>query len=330
MARVEKAIAARESTGHFMGAVLIALDGKVLLSKGYGFANLEWQVPNSPQTRFRIASVTKQFTAASILLLQERGRLNIRDPIAKYLPSVPPAWRPITFLNLLTHTSGIPDLTAFPDFEAWEPFPATPAELVQRFRDRPLDFPPGTDLRYSNSGYILLGFLIETITHQTYAQFVQENLFTPLGMSNSGYDSNSRIIARHAEGYAPGKSGLAVAGYVDMTIPFAAGGLYSTTGDLLRWEEALYGGKVVSVESLASMTTPFRKDYAFGLAIDADAQGNRVIWHRGAIEGFSSYLVYVPTRKLAVVVLSNVEGSVGRDVGDDILKITHHEFSMPH
>jgi len=149
-------------------------------------------------------------------------------------------------------------------------------------------------------------------------------------MNDTGYDSNSRIIERHAEGYAATQTGLAVAGYVDMTIPFAAGGLYSTTEDLLRWEEALYGGKVLSPESLAKMMTPFKKDYAFGIAVDRDAKGNQVIWHRGAIEGFSAYLIYVPEEKLAVVVLSNVEGSVGREVGDDILKITHHQFLMPN
>jgi len=166
--RVEKAVEQRGSSSHFMGAVLVARGGEVLLNKGYGMANMEWRVPNSPRTRFRLGSVTKQFTAACILLLQERGRLNIGDPISKAMPDAPPAWRQITFLNLLTHTSGIPDLTAFPDFEAIEPFPATPEQLVKRFRDKPLDFAPGSGFQYSNSGYILLGYLIERITHRTY------------------------------------------------------------------------------------------------------------------------------------------------------------------
>jgi CubicO group peptidase (beta-lactamase class C family) len=310
-----------------MGAVLLARDGRVLLSKGYGKASLEWQIPNAPNTRFRLGSVTKQFTAASILLLAERGKLKIEDPIAKYMPDAPRAWRPITFFNLLTHTSGIPELTQFPGFEATEPFATTPQQLVARFRDKPLDFPPGTDFKYSNSGYILLGSLIEKITGLPYRQFVQDNIFTPLGMKDSGYDSNQEIIERHAEGYTPGPGGPIVAGYVDMTIPFAAGGLYSTTGDLLRWEEGLYGGKLLSAASLARMTTPFKRDYAFGLAVDPDMNSNNVIWHGGAIEGFNVYVVYVPVEKLAVIVLANLEGPAARAITIEILKIARHEVA---
>ena len=327
--RVEKVLETRVSKGEFMGAVLIARGGQVLFSKGFGKANMEWGVPNSPRTRFKLGSVTKQFTAAAILLLQERGRLKLEDPISKYMAEVPPAWQPITFLNLLTHTSGIPDLTAFPDFDATEPFPTTPEKLVQRFVAKPLDFPPGAGFRYSNSGYILLGYLLERITGQTYQQFIQRNIFDPLGMKDSGYDSNGEIIARHAAGYAPSKRGIVVAGYVDMTIPFSAGGLYSTTEDLLRWQNGLYGGKLLTPESLAKMTTPFKNDYAFGVAVDPDARGNSVIWHNGAIEGFGASLVYVPAERLSIVVLSNLEGSSARDVRDDILKISNHEFTMP-
>jgi CubicO group peptidase (beta-lactamase class C family) len=327
--RLEKAVQMRVSKGQFMGAVLVARSGRTVLSKGYGMANLEWHVPNSPRTRFRIGSLTKQFTAASVLLLEERGKLNIADPISRYMPDAPPAWRAITVFNLLTHTSGIPDLTTFPDFDATEAHPATPDELVGRFRDKPLDFPPGTAFKYSNSGYILLGYLIEKITGQTYRQFVQENIFRPLGMKNSGYDSNTEIVFQHAQGYASGKTGLVVAGYVDMSIPFAAGGLYSTTEDLLRWEEALYGGKLLSAASLTKMTTPFKGDYAFGVAVDLDARGNRVIRHGGAIEGFGASLIYVPAERLSVIVLSNIEGPSARDVSDAILKITNHEFTVP-
>ena len=326
---IENAVRMRVSKGQFMGAVLVARGGRTLLSNGYGKANLEWQIPNSSHTRFRLGSVTKQFTAASILLLEERGKLKIVDPISRYMPDAPAAWKPITFFNLLTHTSGIPDLTTFPDFDATEAHPTTPDELVGRFRDKPLEFPPGTAFKYSNSGYILLGYLLEKITGQTYRQFIQENIFGPLGMKNSGYDSNVEIVPQHAEGYASGKSGLTVAGYVDMSIPFAAGGLYSTTGDLLRWEEGLYGGKLLSAASLTKMMTPFKEDYGLGVAVDLDARGNRVIWHRGAIEGFSASLIYVPAEKLSVIVLSNIEGSAARDISDAILKITHHEFIMP-
>jgi CubicO group peptidase (beta-lactamase class C family) len=170
------------------------------------------------------------------------------------------------------------------------------------------------------------GYLIEKMTGQSYRQFVQRNLFSPLGMKNSGYDSSVEIIDRHAEGYSLARNELVIAGYVDMTIPFAAGGLYSTTGDMLRWEEGLYRGKLLSPASLARMTTPLKKGYAFGLAVDSDANGNKVFWHGGAIEGFSSYVAYVPAERLAVVVLANLEGTGARDTATDILKITKHEW----
>ena len=249
----------------FMGSVLVAQDGKVLLDKGYGFANLEWDVPNTPTTKFRLGSITKQFTAASILLLEERGKLKVEDPVKKYMPNAPAAWDKITIFHLLTHTSGIPSFTGFSDYESHEAQAMTPGKLVEWFRDKPLEFEPGTKWNYSNSGYVLLGYLIEKISGQSYSDFVQQNIFTPLGMKDSGYDSNSAIIAHRAAGYAPGKSGPVNAGFVHMSIPFSAGALYSTTEDLLRWEQGLFGGKVLKPESLAKMTTPFKQDYAFGL-----------------------------------------------------------------
>src|SRR5690349_24034858 len=216
----------------FMGSVLVAQDGKVLLDKGYGFANLEWQVPNTPTTKFRLGSITKQFTAASILLLEERGKLKVEDPVKKYMPDAPAAWDKITIFHVLTHTSGIPSFTGFPDYESTEAIPTTPEKLVARFRDKPLEFEPGTKWNYSNSGYVLLGYLLEKISGQKYSDFVQQNIFTPLGMKDSGYDSSSTVIARRAAGYTQGKSGPVNAGFVHMSIPFSAGALYSTTENL--------------------------------------------------------------------------------------------------
>ena len=227
----------------FMGAVLVAEDGKVLLSKGYGSANLEWSIPDSPSTKFRLGSITKQFTAASILLLEERGKLNIDDPVKKYMPDAPSAWDKITIYNLLTHTSGIPSFTSFPDYESTEATSTTPKELVARFRDKPLNFQPGEKWEYSNSGYVLLGYLLEKVSGQSYKDFLQENIFKPLGMNDSGYDSNTAIIMHRASGYVLSPTGPENAGYVDMSIPFSAGALYSTTEDLLRWEQGLFGGK---------------------------------------------------------------------------------------
>jgi CubicO group peptidase (beta-lactamase class C family) len=317
LARMEQVIQSFVANKQFMGAVLVARGNDILLDKGYGFANLEWNIPNSPKTKFRLGSITKQFTAASILLLEERGKLNVNDPVKKYMPDAPAAWEKITIFNLLTHTSGIPNFTDFPDYRNLEPFSATPAELVARFRDKPLDFQPGEKWSYSNSGYVLLGCLIEKISGESYPKFVQENIFKPLGMENSGYDSNSAVIQNRASGYSPGQNGIVNAGYVDMTIPLSAGGLYSTTEDLLRWEQGLFGGKLLSPASLKKMTTPFKNDYAFGLGVRA-VNGHEVIEHGGGIEGFNTMLAYYPDDKLTVVVLANVNGSAPPEIAGDL------------
>jgi len=314
VARMEQLIKAYVPS-RFMGSVLVAQDGKVLLDKGYGFANLEWDVPNTPTTKFRLGSITKQFTAASILLLEERGKLKVEDPVKKYMPNAPAAWDKITIFHLLTHTSGIPSFTGFSDYESHEAQAMTPGKLVEWFRDKPLEFEPGTKWNYSNSGYVLLGYLIEKISGESYSDFVQQNIFTPLGMKDSGYDSNSAIIAHRAAGYTPGKSNPVNAGFVHMSIPFSAGALYSTTEDLLRWEQGLFGGKVLKPESLAKMTTPFKQDYAFGLGVSTQS-GHKMIAHDGGIEGFNTALAYYPDDKLVVAVLANLNGPAGQIAGN--------------
>ena len=308
----------------FMGSVLVAQNGKVIFDKAYGFADLEWDVPNTPSTKFRLGSVTKQFTAASILLLEERGKLKTDDPVKKYMPDAPPAWEKVTIFNLLTHTSGIPSFTGFPDYASTEAIATTPEKLVARFRDKPLEFQPGEKWNYSNSGYVLLGYLIEKITGESYGQFVQENIFNPLKMKDSGYDSNSTIIPHRASGYTPTDKGISHAGYIDMTIPLSAGGLYSTTEDLLRWEEGLFGGKLLSTTSLQKLTTPFKNDYAFGLAVH-QVNGHKLIEHGGGIEGFNTELAYYPDEKLTVAVLANQNGPVVGDIATGLAAVARGE-----
>jgi CubicO group peptidase (beta-lactamase class C family) len=310
--------------GKFMGTVLVAQDGKIVLDKGYGFADLEWDIPNTPTTKFRLGSLTKQFTAASILLLEERGKLKVDDPVKKYMPDAPAAWDKITIFHLLTHTSGIQNFTGFPDYDSTQAIPTTPEKLVERFRNKPLEFEPGTKWNYSNSGYVLLGYLIEKISGQSYAEFLQQNIFTPLGMKDSGYDSNSAIIAHRAAGYAPGKNGPVNAGFVDMSIPFSAGALYSTTEDLLRWEQGLFGGKVLTPASLAKMTTPFKQDYAFGLGVSTN-DGHKMIAHDGGIQGFNTFLAYFPDDKLVVAVLANLNGPFADQIARNLASVAHGE-----
>ena len=312
--RFEQIIEPSVTSNRFMGAVLVAKDGAPLLDKGYGYANLEWQIPNTPTTKFRLGSLTKQFTAAAILLLEERGKLKLDDPVKRYLPDAPAAWDKITIFNLLTHTSGLPSFTEFSEKEGQNTIPTTPQQLVARFRYKPLDFKPGEGWHYSNSGYVLLGCLIETISGQHYADFLRENIFAPLGMHDSGYDSNESIIPRRAQGYSPGKEEPQNAGYVHMSVPFSAGGLYSTTHDLLLWEDGLFGGKVLSAASLKEMTSPFKENYALGVFV-GEHQGHKVVYHDGDIEGFDTYMAYYPADKVVVVVLGNVQSRAISGIG---------------
>ncbi|HXJ96341.1 MAG TPA: serine hydrolase [Terriglobia bacterium] len=315
--RMEQVIQSFVAGKQFMGSVLVARGNDKLLDKGYGYADLEWNIPDSPNTKYRLGSVTKQFTAASVLLLQERGKLNVQDLVKKYMPEAPAGWDKITIFNLLTHTSGIPNFTDFPDYESFALAPTTPEQLVKRFRDKPLDFQPGEKWKYSNSGYALLGYLIEKISGQSYQTFLQENIFKPLGMTESGYDSNFTVIPDRASGYTRFGDGFNNAGYVNMTVPFAAGGLFSTTDDLLRWEEALFGRKLLSAASLKEMTTPFKNDYAFGLDVHT-VNGHKVIEHAGGIDGFNTVLAYYPEDRLTVVVLANLDGSAAGEVAQDL------------
>ena len=200
-ARMEQVIQSHVGAGSFMGTVLVARDGKVVLDKAYGMANVEWDVPNAPNTKFRLGSITKQFTAAAILLLEERGKLKVDDRIKTYLPDIPMSWERITVYNLLTHTSGIANFTALSEYNAAKGRATTVDGTLATLRDKVLDFGPGEKMSYSNSGYLALGSIIEKVSGQSYEKFVVDNFFTPLGMNDSGYDSNTQVIKRRASGY---------------------------------------------------------------------------------------------------------------------------------
>jgi CubicO group peptidase (beta-lactamase class C family) len=320
--RMQSDIELRAANQHFMGSVLVAKGDRLLINRGYGFADLEWSTPNTPDTRFRIASITKQFTAASILLLQERGKLRVEAPLKTYLPDTPQTWNDVTIFNLLTHTSGIPDFIHLADFRNIETLPQRPEQLIAKIRDKPLEFAPGSDRAYSNTGYLLLGLVIEKLSGESYARFVKENLLDPAGMRDSGYDTHAAVIHHRASGYTYGADGFENAPYLDMSIPFAAGGLYSTTGDLLRWERALFGGRILSRASLEQMTTPFKQNYGFGVVIRTSA-GDKIIDHSGSLEGFNSELIHGARNNVVVVVLSNVSGPVADQLADDLFKIVH-------
>ncbi|MEW6539445.1 MAG: serine hydrolase [Pseudomonadota bacterium] len=314
VARMDQVIRASSDADAFSGAVLVARDGRILLDQGYGLANREWNIPNDGDVKFRLGSLSKQFTAVAVMLLNQQGKLDLDAPIKTWLPDAPAAWDAITPRHLLSHTAGVPNFTAFSDFAAQKTLPATLPQLIARFRDRPLDFAPGSRFAYSNSGYVLLSAIIEAASGQTYADFVAANLFQPLGMSDSGYDRHDVILPRRASGYAPGADGVVNADYVDMTIPTGAGALYSTTHDLLKWEQGLFGGRLLNAQSMTALTTPVHNGYAMGLVV-SEAEGKRLVWHNGAIEGFNTYMAYDPGDRTAVIVLGNLNGEAPDKLG---------------
>lgn len=325
-ARVNEYMNAAVKNEHFSGSILVAKDGQPIISKGYGMANYELDVPNTPNTVFRLGSITKQFTATAILLLQEKGKLSVNDAICKYLENCPQTWQPVTIKNLLTHTSGVPNYTDSPDFMKTVAQAVTNEELVTRFKDKPLDFAPGEKFKYSNSGYHLLGMIIEKVSGKPYADYLQENIFAPLGMKNTGYDVTAKVIKNRAAGYTLVKGALANAAFLDMSIPFAAGALYSTTGDLLIWDKSLYTKKILSRTSLDEMFTPFKGNYAYGWAIDKYLD-RKEISHGGGIFGFATQFSRFPDEKVTVIVLSNNEETSAGGVENNLAAIV---FGAPY
>jgi CubicO group peptidase (beta-lactamase class C family) len=320
VARMQQVVQASVDQGEFTGSVLVARDGEVLLDQGYGLANREWSIPNAGDTKFRLGSVTKQFTAVGLMLLNERGLVDLEAPVKTYLPDAPAAWDAITVRHLLNHTSGIPNFTNDPDFPKWAILPTTVAELVSRFDAQALRFTPGARYEYSNSGYIMLTAIIEAVSGKSYADYMTESLFQPLGLGDTGYDSHARILPRRASGYTPSADGVVNADYADMTVPQGAGALYSTTRDLLKWEQALFGGRVLRPESLAQLTTPNLGNYALGLMV-VEKDGHRIVSHGGGIQGFNTFLGYDATDRMTVVVLGNLNGSAPDRLGDQLLTL---------
>jgi CubicO group peptidase (beta-lactamase class C family) len=294
------------ATRHISGAVLVARDGKVVMSKGFGLADDANGTPNTPDTRFRLGSITKQFTAMAILILQARGLLSIDDRACTYLDDCPPAWKAVTIRQLLSHTAGLPDFTNLADYESTKGAPSTPAQTLTRISALPLDFEPGEGFAYSNSGYVALGMIIERVSAMTYESFLQQAIFSPLGMNDSGYDHGTDGLA---VGY---KSARVVADPIDMSVPYAAGGLYSTVQDLYRWDQALSSDELVPRDVVALMFEPTAptSDFpglAYGFGFYLKDSPLSWAWHDGGIDGFQTYYGRHPTDGLAVIVLTNRE-----------------------
>ncbi|MGC1524567.1 MAG: serine hydrolase domain-containing protein [Phormidesmis sp.] len=333
IAQINNYLEACAQSGGFSGSVAIAQGERSAIAQSYGQANREHKVPNRPQTKFRIGSITKQFTATAILQLQERGSLNVHSPVSTYLPDYPQGDQ-ITVHHLLTHTAGIPEYLnpeSFPDFLDWMRLPTALDQLVERFKNLPLEFKPGERFKYSNSGYVLLTQIIETVSAQPYADYLQVSIFDPLGLYNTGYESPLAVVPNLAQGYLSlGGDAYLQASPFDLSIAQGAGGLYSTVEDLAEWNQWLYESvsdqTVLSRAARAMMLVPAaRVDleehpdtfYGYGLALDTYLERQR-IHHLGSISGFSSALAYYPERMLTVVVLSNLETAVTRKISEEL------------
>ncbi|CAN5617753.1 serine hydrolase domain-containing protein [soil metagenome] len=320
-AEVDQFLNTQVKAEQFSGAVLIARDGAILVSQGYGLADRAQQIANTPQTKFRLGSLTKPFTALAILQLQAQGKLNVQDPICQYIADCPAIWQAITIHQLLTHTAGVPDLTRFPDYEQTKNVASTPAQTIARFKAKPLDFQPGTKWDYSNSGYILLGAIIEKASGKTYETFLQENIFTPLQMVNTGYEHDKALLAI---GYANARD---EADLIDMSIPFAAGGLYSTVEDLYRWDQALDTEKLlpkplwdIMFTAQAAIPNSNGSSYGYGWVLGQQL-GHRSVGHNGGIEGFVTSYNRFPDDKVTIILLSNRQDINPNQISSELARI---------
>ncbi len=306
---------------NFTGTVLLAAAGKPLLVKGYGDANIEWQIPNGAQTRFRIGSITKQFTSMLIMLLREQGKVKLEDSVCAFVTPCPETWKPVTIHHLLTHTSGIPTYTGIASWREANMVPKTVDQIIAIFRDLPLQWTPGENFAYNNSGYFLLGAVIEKVAGKKYEQALQDMILTPLRMTDTGYDWSHTIMPRRASGYTMRDGVRANAPALDMQQPYAAGAMYSTVEDLLKWDQALYTDTLLPEASRKIMWTPFKNNYAYGwvtMPASAETFGHRRVTHGGGINGFSSVIIRIPDTNVTAIVLSNSDavnaGAVGREL----------------
>ena len=310
--RLDQAMSVAFDKDGLGGVLLVAKDGKVVYEKAVGKANLELDVPLTSGNVFRIGSITKQFTAVAILQLMEKGQLQLDDDITKFIPNYPVHGYHISIANLLSHTSGIKDYTEIegldPDIKRRK---TSVTELIDRFKGQPMEFEPGTAYKYSNSNYVLLGYIIEKLSGQSYEQYITEHIFIPLGMTHSFYDSPEKVIPGRITGYMFARENSAVnAGYFDPSNAFAAGALLMSAADLFKWHQGLYKYTVLKKEDLVRAFTPFTlkngKKTKYGFGWDIDSLGGSVtIQHSGSIDGFSTYEVYLPKEDVFVACFRN-------------------------
>lgn len=312
----------------FSGSILIARGGEILLAKGYGSANYELDVPNTPQTKFHLASISKTFTSAAVMILEKRGALTVQDPLAKYIPDYPNGDK-ITIHHLLIHTSGIPNINDFPEYGDWSRLPQTTASLVEKFKNRPPNFEPGARYEYSNSNYNMLAYIIEKVSGRSYGDFLKESIFNPLGMRDTGHDGRASALVKNvASGYTPaGYEDLEKTPCLDWTIKTGNGSIYSTVEDMYKWDRALYTEKILSRASLDKTFTP-HVDEAVGYGWFIGRRLNRrCIRMSGRSPGFQGEIHRYVDDDACVIVLGNNYSGAASFMINDIAAIA---FSEPY
>jgi CubicO group peptidase (beta-lactamase class C family) len=331
--KIKELMRVNNQYGLFNGSVLVVENGEVIYNEGVGFANMEWDIPNKPNTKHRLGSITKQFTAMLILQLVEQGKLKLHSKISSYLPNYPKkSGNQITVHHLLTHTSGIPEFLTIPNFmKKYSRNAYTPKEFISFFSDLPLQFKPGEKFSYSNSGYFLLGLLIEKITGKFYEQVLKENIFAPLKMNNTGFDHHSTLLKNRATGYLKIGKTYSNSRFGDMSIPYAAGSMYSTTEDLFIWDKALSANLLLPENSKKLLFKPYVSawggSYGYGWhLIEKNIGGKnvKIINHTGGINGFTTVIYRMPEQKNLIVLLNNVENADLTNIGLSIGSILYN------
>jgi CubicO group peptidase (beta-lactamase class C family) len=312
--------------GQFSGTVLVARRGRVIYEHAFGFANLEWRIPNGLTTKFEIGSMTKQFTALLVLQLVHEGRLRLDGRLSEYLPYYrKDTGDRVTVHNLLSHTSGIPNFLSIPGFLEGPESRTTyrVEDFARKFCSGELHFEPGSKFEYSNSNYFLLGAILEQVTGTKYEHLLRERILTPLGMQDSGYTHTGEILAHRAAGYERTPGGLMNARFYDMSIPFAAGAMYSTVSDLYLWDQALYTERLLPQELIELLFRPNLQNYGYGWGILVPREGQpfageSIPMHGGAIFGFQSLIQRVPSQKDLIVLLDNTDSAKLLDIALEI------------
>ena len=331
-AKIQEVLALAHKYRQFNGSALVAENGTVVYKGAFGLANMEWNIPNTPDTKFRLGSITKQFTSTLTMQLVEQGKIKLDAKISDYLPDYrKDIGQKVTIHQLLTHTSGIPSYTGQPGFfENVSRNPYKVDDFVKKYASGDLEFEPGSKFSYNNSGYFLLGAIIEHVTGKPYEQVLKENIFDPIGMKNTGYDHHDTIIPKRSTGYNKTRDGYTNSLYLDMSIPYAAGSMYSTVEDLYLWDQALYTDKVLSAQSKALIYKPFLEDYAYGWVVrNASFKPNgkdlQLITHGGGINGFTTIIVRFPQEKNLIVMLDNTGTGYLDRLSDSIAKILYNQ-----